>query len=338
MNKPYVYVSCPMSVGQDILDKVISVVDNSLLPGWETKVWKRGTIYNSDLPDKAEAIVVILPRNMWGMFLKDISQGTRTEIQNAWEKDKPIYLAYKSTTDGEYRIYNVEFELNSSSTLVDITGVRGSSSLFFEEICDRDEEIQSEDWFFNSDTNKWEKDSFYDVIDEEKTTTYATSDDDLAFIMEQWDKDEPFVKSKPRTYDEYWADRRAGRDDRGSSIHGSTPRCITKEDLEKVKIEPKVYTHPNESKFDVLNMTHKEIQAMLKQTEHKVDQALKEFTPVIIDHMHLLNVHEDAGKYKKYKDLVDMLKSTGVLPIIYGTGGEITDLEINKPLLIARIR
>lgn len=316
MNKPYVYVSCPMSVRQDILDKVISVVDNSLLPGWETKAWKRGTIYNSDLPDKAEAIVVILPRNMWGMFLKDISQGTRTEIQNAWEKDKPIYLAYKAA-DGEYRIYNVEFELNSSQTLVDITGVRGSSSLFFEEICDRDEEIQSEDWFFNSDTDKWEKDSFYDMIDEEKATTYATSDDDLASLMEQWDKDEPFVKSKPRTYDEYWAARRAGRDDRGSSIHGSTPRCITKEDLEKVKIEPKVYTHPNESKFDVLNMAYKEFQDILKQ---------------------ILNVHEDVGKYKKYKDLTDIFKSTGVLPIIYGTGGEITDLEINKPLLIARIR
>lgn len=96
--KNKIYVSCPMSIGQDKLDSVL--VDLRKI-GFVARAWKRNTPYIEDeyIPD-CDYFVVILPDLKWTYEIDDLPSGTRKELKLAINLKKPIFIAYQTQNHG----------------------------------------------------------------------------------------------------------------------------------------------------------------------------------------------------------------------------------------------
>lgn len=127
-----VYISCPMTVSQTVLDEVINLVRKHAIPQW----WTKGTAYNEKAYTEAirkyyDAIVVILPAMQWSCNYNQMTSGSRKELCIAIQAKKPIYLAYKTST-GVLGIYstNIVHNNNEITTFFTISGVASTSYNF----------------------------------------------------------------------------------------------------------------------------------------------------------------------------------------------------------------
>ena len=105
-----VYISCPMTVLQETLDKVIALVKQS---GVDPMYWRKGSPYDPgtfmNIIQRCDAFVIILPGLAWSAKGQAMTSGSRKEMNIAYNAGVPIYLAYQNKYDG-IGLYSVRIE------------------------------------------------------------------------------------------------------------------------------------------------------------------------------------------------------------------------------------
>lgn len=109
------YISCPISVPDSTLYEVSEVLVKKAFQNGKSNLsiyhWERGSHYGDYERERittCDAMVVILPDNLFSSEIMDIPKGTRDEMRLAKNHNIPIYLAYKRK-DGNIYIYDTNF-------------------------------------------------------------------------------------------------------------------------------------------------------------------------------------------------------------------------------------
>lgn len=93
------YLSCPLSVPQQTLDKYIKKL-RQCLPTEQVRYYKRGTSYDEGVYDMtiygADAFVLVLPDNSFRLPLDKLTAGCKRELILAMSCNKRLYLAYEA--------------------------------------------------------------------------------------------------------------------------------------------------------------------------------------------------------------------------------------------------
>lgn len=130
------YISCPMTVSQSDLDKVLRLVQSY---GVTPRYWVKGTPYDNDFFRKtivnADAFIVILPNIAWKCEGNKMTSGSRRELSLAIALRKSIYLAYQGIST-EMKIYSADvdakvFYQGDNATETFITSISGIASTRF---------------------------------------------------------------------------------------------------------------------------------------------------------------------------------------------------------------
>src|SRR5688572_22834200 len=116
------YVSCPMTVSQQTLDKVIAVVSKHAY----AIHWVKGSDYDEKAMKKiitdADAFILILPEVSWMCKYSSMTSGSRKEFLHAVDANVPVFIAYRSSEG--MGIYATEIKKNG----VNILSVSGIAS------------------------------------------------------------------------------------------------------------------------------------------------------------------------------------------------------------------
>lgn len=124
-----VYVSCPMTVSQTVLDKTMKHLENL---GVAARAWERGTPYKEEDSIKyCDAFIAILPNNAFEYYLNTLSFGTRKEILSADAIGKDIYICYTPTASSKPQFYIAELSEDSRGT-EHIKGIQGTHRNFLD--------------------------------------------------------------------------------------------------------------------------------------------------------------------------------------------------------------
>lgn len=126
-----VYVSCPMSVPQTELDKVLKHLKSL---GVAACAWERGTPYTDDPVRYCDAFIIMLPDNKFNYEVEKLPTGTKNELKLAINFEKPVYLAYLPIGGLNHLIYCTNIEPRVSSEDFHILGLQGTSRNFLENI------------------------------------------------------------------------------------------------------------------------------------------------------------------------------------------------------------
>lgn len=126
------YISCPLSVSEGDLEKVIQKTKEFNLD--RVYYYKKGTAYDTEAYDRIiqshDAFILVLPNFAWAMDYDKMTSGCRRELKIARDAKRKMYLAYK-TTSGLVNIYVMEiehfFHTDADKKLV-IKAVKGLSS------------------------------------------------------------------------------------------------------------------------------------------------------------------------------------------------------------------
>lgn len=127
-----VYVSCPMTVSQTVLDKTMKHLENL---GVAARAWERGTPYKEEDSIKyCDAFIIILPNNDFECFYPDkLPSGTKKELNLAYDLDKEIYLSYLPMDSDKPKIYCTNSHKDALDWQVDyIGGVAGTHRNFLD--------------------------------------------------------------------------------------------------------------------------------------------------------------------------------------------------------------
>lgn len=126
-----VYISCPMTVGQGILDKVVRLVkDTKAIPLY----WVKGSPYSEEdfnlCIECIDAFIVILPGVAWKSDVNKMTSGSRKELIKAYINKIPIFLAYENR-DLEMGIYATEITKCSEGVFIlSISGICSTRHTF----------------------------------------------------------------------------------------------------------------------------------------------------------------------------------------------------------------
>jgi hypothetical protein len=124
-----VYVSCPMTVSQSVLDKTLKHLSNL---GVAARAWERGTPYKEENSIKyCDAFIVILPNNAFEYCLTILSSGTRKEILAADAIGKDIYICYTPTASSKPQFYISDL-FEATRGTVHIKGIQGTHRNFLD--------------------------------------------------------------------------------------------------------------------------------------------------------------------------------------------------------------
>lgn len=117
-----IYISCPISVNEGVLETFSDIIDQE--PQFESLYWFRGERYNNELILKAHGVLFILPRVQFDYNISSLPAGVKAELEIAINNNKPIFIGY-ITKNGEANIYNVSIVGNT------IKGVAGTAGDIF---------------------------------------------------------------------------------------------------------------------------------------------------------------------------------------------------------------
>jgi len=127
-----VYVSCPMTVSQTVLDKTMKHLENL---GVAARAWERGTPYKEEDSIKyCDVFIILLPENKFGTELYKITSGTRKELLLAFSLGKEIYLSYIPLQSLSPSIYSTNLEEGFENELYRIDGISGTTRNFLDSI------------------------------------------------------------------------------------------------------------------------------------------------------------------------------------------------------------
>lgn len=76
-------------------------------------------MYEGFLLTGSDIAVFVINDFNWGIRVEDMTRGTKKELETCYEKNIPIYIAYKRKTDKVLSIYKSEY---NGKTLVGIAG------------------------------------------------------------------------------------------------------------------------------------------------------------------------------------------------------------------------
>ena len=114
-----IYISCPISVDEDVLDEFCDLVDS--IYGLTSYHWERGSRYDQRMFDTSDAYLFILPNNKFKASYHDLPIGLKRELGVAYDTGKPIFVGY-ITKFGEYSIYSAK------TNGCDIEGIPGTTN------------------------------------------------------------------------------------------------------------------------------------------------------------------------------------------------------------------
>lgn len=113
-----VYISCPISVSQGVLDKFSFTLGE--IPDVLPRFWVRGSKYEQSLFDNSDAYLFILPNNRFECMSGELPIGLKSELKEAYDSGKKIYIGYIAK-DGTYNTYS------ASTNGRDIKGIPGTT-------------------------------------------------------------------------------------------------------------------------------------------------------------------------------------------------------------------
>lgn len=120
------YISCPLSIPSEDLEKVIKLVKGYNLN--RVHWYGRSTAYDTEVYDtvidKSDAFILVLPGMVWSIAVKDLTAGCKREYGRAMiDAKKQLFIAYKRM-NGEISIYQAITQDGI------IRGVTGSVNVF----------------------------------------------------------------------------------------------------------------------------------------------------------------------------------------------------------------
>lgn len=126
-----VYVSCPMTVSQTVLDKTMKHLENL---GVAARAWERGTPYKEEDSIKyCDAFIILLPENYFDYEVSCLPSETKKELCLAFSLNKQIFLSYIPKMSQTPNIYCVDMEYEDGE-LLGINGLAGTHRNFLDSI------------------------------------------------------------------------------------------------------------------------------------------------------------------------------------------------------------
>jgi hypothetical protein len=103
-----VYVSCPISVPQSTLDKIMArIVGISYVK--QATHWKRGSFnYDPTMLATADVVIIVHPNNSFDFRLEELPVGVRKEFDEAIKLNKKVLLAYHGVISDSYNFYTMD--------------------------------------------------------------------------------------------------------------------------------------------------------------------------------------------------------------------------------------
>lgn len=98
-----IYISCPISVDEDVLDRFAEVVED--IDGLSEYHWERGMRYDQRMFDTSDAYLFILPYNKFKATNDELPIGLKRELQSAHQTGKKIFVGY-ITKSADFAIYS----------------------------------------------------------------------------------------------------------------------------------------------------------------------------------------------------------------------------------------
>lgn len=117
MNK--IYISYSMQYAH-LASEVYDLLEKQ---GYEVSCWDIGREYSEKPLREADAVVFILNDYNWGCKIPDMTRGTKNEYHICSKIGKPMYIAYKRSSDNQLIIYEADVEFEGSTAV--LKGVAG---------------------------------------------------------------------------------------------------------------------------------------------------------------------------------------------------------------------
>lgn len=122
-----VYISCPKTVSQETLDKVIKLVRET---GIAPMYWQKDSPYDPNrftwIIQQCSAFIIILPGLSWSINAQKMTSGSRKELNVAVNAGIPVYIAYENRGDG-LGIYTADVKIarivGDTFMVTDISGI-----------------------------------------------------------------------------------------------------------------------------------------------------------------------------------------------------------------------
>jgi hypothetical protein len=123
MNDIRIAISAPMTVPMDHLSEVGKLLNDKYgIPYRFISFWDRTSAYNQRAFESANAVIVIAD-SKFGFNCKDLAPGVSKELTEAYYNSKPIFVAYKNSSNGQINFYSVD--LKSGNGVMKVTGFSG---------------------------------------------------------------------------------------------------------------------------------------------------------------------------------------------------------------------
>lgn len=120
-----VYISCPISIRNEYLDKVWDRLQDVTEGIAEPCCWERGEDYDINFLLDSDAIVIIHPNNAWKYNEHSLPKDVKNEINKALDLDKKVFGLYENSS-GELNFYDV-----ISGQTTDFELVKGSANSLY---------------------------------------------------------------------------------------------------------------------------------------------------------------------------------------------------------------
>ena len=128
-----VFISAPISMDWSTVLKYETVLKKK---GFEVKYWDRYTKYDERPLDESDAVVFLLPNNSFKCSEYELPIGLRAELSRAYALDKPLFIGYIRSGDGQVSFYEADSngkfiagQAGTCNSLFDFGVVKGNSKL-----------------------------------------------------------------------------------------------------------------------------------------------------------------------------------------------------------------
>lgn len=143
MKNNSIYVSCPISIPEGELQRILNRLERFDFKDTSIKHWIRNTVYYPQVLTNADAVVIVLPGLRW-VHSSDLPIGVARELDIAVKMKKPIFLAYKNMHD-DINFYEAAVSITSKGKL-SIKGREGTSHKFEKSIVDLEDKALTKEY------------------------------------------------------------------------------------------------------------------------------------------------------------------------------------------------
>ena len=106
MRASKIFISAPLALDWSTVTRFKSLLKKK---GFEVKCWDRKHYYDESLLNESDAVVFLLPDNSFKCSESSLPIGLRAELSRAYALDKPLFVGYIRSSDGQAAIYEAEY-------------------------------------------------------------------------------------------------------------------------------------------------------------------------------------------------------------------------------------